>query len=227
MKFDTIEKLLAMLLIQKTNLPTYKTQVGASDEDIAEVMADADNLQFVVDLSALIEANKKAVNRIKQQVYSGDPDEIISAFPVFPIIVPPNVLIAGCLDRANARNRRFKSAKGYSKEIGIALGIDGDSPSVVSEDIKPTVDVSPAQTNYEGGVMVGKRGKSQMWKLMGRKMNTEKWFEITSGTGKAASFQITPTVEGQPERLELMILLFKGNEPYGQPSNPVYATFNP
>ena len=33
MLYDTIEKLLAMLLLQVANLPTYKNEVGATGED--------------------------------------------------------------------------------------------------------------------------------------------------------------------------------------------------
>ncbi len=58
-------------------------------------------------------------------------------------------------------------------------------------------------------------------------MNGENWSELTSGTGKSSNMKISPTVAGQPERLELKIQLYKANEIYGQQSNPTYATFNP
>ena len=66
-----------------------------------------------------------------------------------------------------------------------------------------------------------------MWKLFGRKLNSEKWTELASGTGKSGTVKITPTSEGSPERMEIMIQLFKANEPYGQSSDPQYVTFNP
>ena len=227
MKFDTIEKLLAMLLLQKANLPTFQSKVGATNAEIEEINQDVENLQYLIDLASLVEANKKTVNKIKQQVFNGDPDEEVSPFPVFPAIAAPFPLVSGCLDRTSKRNRRYKAAAGYTKEIGMALGIDGDNPPIPPESITPTLEAFPAQGSYEAAVIVSKRGKSDMWKLLGRKMNGENWSEITSGTGKSINFKITPTVAGLPERLELKIQLYKANEIYGQQSNPTYATFNP
>lgn len=227
MKFDTIERLLGMLLLQKANLPTFQAQVGATNAEIEEIGNDAANLQFLIDFAALIDTNKKTVTKIKQQVYTGDPDEEVSPFPKFTDPVPPFALNAGSLERANRRNRRYKAAAGYTKEIGIALGIESDSQSVAPESVKPTLDVIPAQSGYEAAISIGKRGNSDMWKLTGRKMNSEKWTEIASGTGKSGSVRITPTTEGQPERLELKVQLYKSNELYGQSSDPTYATFNP
>lgn len=227
MKYDTIEKLLAMLLLQKANLPTFQAQVGATNTELQDITEEAGNLQYLIDLAALIEANKKTVNKIKQQVYNGDPDEDISPFPVFPVIAVPFSLASGTLDRASKRNRRYKAAKDYTKEIGMALGIDGDTPPIPPESIKPTLEAFPSQSGYEAAIVVGNRGRSAMWKLLGRKMNAEKWSELTSGTGKSANVKIIPTVDGQPERIELKIQLYKANEIYGQQSNPTYATFNP
>lgn len=227
MRIDTIEKLLAMLLLQVANLLTYKTQVSATDADIAEVEHDAANLQAVSEYADVIEANKKTVNKIKQQLYNGDSDEAISPFPVFAAFTPPFPLIAGALERANKRNRRFKAAEGYTKEIGIALGIDGDAPSVSPDSVKPTFEAFPAQMGYSAGIVIANRGKSSMWKALGQRAGSQKWFDLTSGTGKAGNIEIEPTTEGQPERLLVMIQLYKDNEPYGQPSDPQYVTFNP
>ncbi len=130
MKFDTIEKLLAMLLLQKANLPTFQSQVGATNAELQEVSEEAGNLQYMIDLAALIEANKKSITKIKQQVYNGDPDVDVPPFPVFPLIAPPFALVSGTLERANRRNRRYKAAAEYNKEIGMALGIDGDTPPI-------------------------------------------------------------------------------------------------
>lgn len=108
MKFDTIERLLTMLLLQKANLPTFQAQVGATNAEIEEISNDVANLQFLIDFSALVDTNKKTVTKIKQQVYNGDPDETVSPFPVFTDPTPPFPLLAGSLERAVRRNRRYK-----------------------------------------------------------------------------------------------------------------------
>jgi hypothetical protein len=227
MRIDTFEKLLAMLLLQAANLPTYKTQVGATDADIKTVAEDAAVLQYLADYLALVEANKKVVTKIKQIAYNGDTDEEISPFPVFPAAAPPFAIVAGCLERANKRNRRFKAADGYTKEIGIALGIDGDSARIEPDTIKATFEAFPAQMGYEAALVIANRGKSDMWKARGQKANGEKWFDLASGTGKSGNLKIALTEESKPERMLVMIQLYKNNEPYGQASDPQYVTFNP
>lgn len=227
MRIDTFEKLLAMHLLQKANLPIYQTQVGATTQDITDVTNAADNMQIVKDYVDLFDAAKKTGTKIKQTVFNGDMDEEITKFPTVTVPVFDTPLLAGYLERANKRNRRFKAADGYTKEIGIALGIDGDTYKPAPESIVPTLEVFPAQTNYHAAIVVGNRGDSTMWKMFGRRQNEEKWTELASGTGKSADIQIAPTNEGKPERIEMQIRLYKNNEPYGQPSNPVYATLNP
>ncbi len=227
MLINTFEKLLAMLLLQVANLLTYKSQVGASDADIEEVTHDAANLQAVAEYAAITEANKKTVNKIKQQLYNGEPDEAISPFPAFTKFIPPFDLTAGALERAQKRNRRFKAADGYSKEIGIALGIEDVSDARPPETVKPSFEAFPAQMGYEAAIVISNRGKSDMWKALGQKGDSQKRSELASGTGKSGDIKITPTEEGKPERMLVMIQLYKANEPYGQPSDPQYITFNP
>lgn len=227
MRIDTFDKLLAMLLLQVANLETYKDQVGATGADIAAVQQAASLMQYVAGYLDLIEADKKAVTKIKQQIFNGNPDEEVSPFPVFPAAAPPAAVISGCLELANRRNRRFKAADGYTKEIGIALGIEGDTQKIAPDSVKPTFEAHPAQTGYEAALVIANRGDSDMWKASGQKTNGAKWTVLTSGTGKSGNVEIEPTTPGQPERMLIMVQLYKSNEPYGQPSDPQYVTFNP
>lgn len=93
--------------------------------------------------------------------------------------------------------------------------------------VKPTLYATSAQSEYLVAVIVGNRGESSMWKIFGRRMNSEKREEIASGTGKSADITIEPTTAGQPEKIELTAVLYKNNEPYGQPSDAVSVTVSP
>lgn len=227
MRIDTYDKLVAMLVLQDANLPTYQAEVGATNADIAAVNEELAVLQYLVDYLDVIDANKKTVTKIKQSAYNGDMDEKETPFPVFPVAASPFPVAVGCLERAGKRNRRFKAADGYTKDIGVALGIDGDSATDSPELITPTLEAYAAQSGYEAAIVVGNRGKSDMWTISARRMNGETWSELKSGTGKGGTIKVQPTTAGNPERLELKLQLLKANEPYGQQSNPIYATFNP
>lgn len=227
MNLDSYEKLLAMYLLQKQNLPTYKMQVGATDDDLDAVTFGADNLQYLKNYSEIVEADKMTVNRIKRSTYDGDPNAPVTTFGGFPAFAPPHPLVAGLKESAQKRNRRFKAADAYTKEIGIALGIEDGAAARAPEEIKATFEAFPSQMGYEAALVVSNRGKSNMWKALGQKANSPKWSELASNTGKSGNVKIEPATPGQPERILVMIQLYKNNEPYGQPSDPQYVTFNP
>jgi hypothetical protein len=224
MQIDTFEKLLTMALLQKQHLETYKNEVGATAAEITSVTQAAENLQYLKDYLITVEADKMSVTQIKNAVYDG---EQVSAFAGFPAFSPPHPLVAGLKEDFQKRNARYKLADGYTREIGILLGIVENTPSISPDSVKPTFESFPAQMGYSAGLVVANRGKSTMWKPLGQKAGSTKWFELGSNTGKAGNVEIEPTTPGQPERLLVMIQLYKNNEPYGQPSDPQYVTFNP
>ena len=80
MNFDTFDKLLTMYVKQKANLEKYKAEVGATDDEIKAIKDGADNLQYLKDFAELVEASKKAVTQIKQQVFIGDKNASIANF---------------------------------------------------------------------------------------------------------------------------------------------------
>jgi hypothetical protein len=224
MNIDTYDKLLTMALLQKENLNKYKTDVGATGDEIARVEAAAANLQYLKDYLTTVEADKMSVTQIKRAVYDGDE---VTNFAGFPAFAPPNPLVAGLKEEFQKRNNRYKLADGYTREIGIALGIVENPENVSVGALDTSFEAHAAQSNYEAAIVVSNRGKSSMWKVFGQKANASDWFEMGSATGKSANVKAVPTVPGQPERLLLRIQLYRNNEEYGEPTDPKYVTFNP
>ena len=218
----TAESLLERLQLQKANLPTYKTAVGATVQDDNDITEDGGNLQYIIEYAELIEANKKTVNQIKKTVYEGDPDETISAFPVFPAAAPPfSPMNAGIEERFRKRNARFKTADGYTKEIGIALGIEqpeGNQPSPDSLIAALKLTVSG---DYQYEAEFHKHGQSAML-IQQRVKGTEKWTEAKTALASPATVTVEPPAnEGAAVQLEIRARLLKGNDPVGQWS-PIY-----
>ena len=227
MYINTPEQLLEKLELQIGNLPTYAAEIGASPADIAEITRDITILREVIDRSNLVEAGKRTTNSIKYHVFDGDEYVAVADYPVLPNDAPTVPYVGGCLQRFRARNQRFKAAKGYTRTIGIALGIVESSDSVTPSSVKPTLDATAANNGYLVAVVVGNRARSSMWKIFGRRMNSEKREEFASGTGKSADITITPTTAGQTEKIELSVQLYKNNQPYGQLSDGVTVTVSP
>lgn len=228
MKIDTIAKLIACLQLQKQNLSTYLAEVGATAADVADVLAQLQALLYIRDFADVVDADKKAVFQIKQAIYNGDPDEPVSPLPVFPVGAFPVGSVSGILSITIERNKRFKLGPGYNKEIGIALGIDGEAPlAPIAGEVTPTIEVFPAQTGYVFSIVVGNRAASDMWEVQILRKGATVWETITSATGKSADITITPTDPGDPEQIQVRVQLKKANQPYGLLSDPAYVTVNP
>ena len=227
MLINTLDKLIACLQLQKQNLSTYQTEVGATAGDIAAVLAQLQALVYIRDYADVVDADKKAVFQIKQAIYNGDPDDTIAPFPVFPVAAPPAGTASGILTITIERNKRFKLGPGYNKEIGIALGIDSDAPlAPIPGEITPTIEVFPAQTGYVFSIVVGNRAASDMWEVSILRKDGN-WTFVQSATGKSADITITPTDPGDPEQIQVRVQLKKANQPYGLLSDPAYVTVNP
>lgn len=227
MQINTIQKLIDMLQLQQSNLPTYAADVGATPADILEVTTDLNNLIYVLDYSELIEANKKTVNQIKNAMFNYGDGKPIPPFPVFPAAAPPTVPVADCLGRANARNKRFKAATDFTEEIGTALGMGSGYIPPDPATVKPTIDVQGAQTGYLFSVVVGNRGDSDMWDVLTLGKGESSWSVIKSATGKSTDVTIAGNLAADPVQLQVRIQLKKKNQNYGILSDIVYVTVNP
>lgn len=223
----TLEELIDMLALQKENLPTYQAAVGATPQDIQDVVDEYDFLVYVSGFSETVDEDKKAVTSIKQAAYNGDEDEPLPVAPVFPVY-SPRVPKSGILTIANRRNNRYKNATGYNEQIGLALGIVRPTPDPISPaDVKPTVDAFPAAIGPHFGLVVGKRGQADMWVVEIQRKGSSTWEQVATATGKTADVTVTLTTPGTPEQILVRVLLKRNNEYYGQPSDPTYVTVNP
>lgn len=227
MKFDTYEKLLTMYLKQKANLDTYKAQVGATADDITAVSQAADLMLYMKNFAELVDTAKKAVFNMKNDLFKGDKDEPIVEFGGFPAFSPPFPLIAGLLELALERNRRFKAAEGYTKLIGIELGIEEESESLAPGDVKPTAEFTAASEGFMFAAVVSNRAKSDSWDVLFQRDGETNWTVAKTATGKSVDVTITPTNPAKPERVKVKIQLKKNNQNYGQASAITEITLNP
>lgn len=227
MQIDSYEKLLNMYLKQKANLATHKLAVGATDAEIAAVAEGAAVLQYLKDIAILTETAKKGITQIKQHVYDGDKDEPVSAFGGFPTFAPPFALVGGLKEIMQEQNRRFKAAAGYTKAIGIELGIEEETTSISPESVKPSAELSAASSGYLFAVIVSNRAKSDSWDVLFQRDGETTWAIAKTATGKSVDVTITPITPGKPERIKVKIQLKKSNENYGQASDIIEITLNP
>lgn len=229
MKTFTAPLLLAALTVEKANIGTYKSALGFETE-ADECAKDLANLEVALENVPIATEGKQSVTEVKDQVYNGDPNESINAYPSFALIALPDLTIkAGALSRYNNRKQRAKLASGYTEQIGIAMGyVDTPGEPVSPGSVKPAIDAaSPAATGYSFTVVISGREDSDSADALIRRGGSETWTFAKSFTGKSVEITITPTTPGQPEKIQVMVQLKRKNENYGQPSDAVSVTVNP
>lgn len=225
---DTAEQLLEALTLAEANLPTYKSAVGASDEDIEENNHDRANLAQALANVAIADTDKQAVTQIKNAVYEGDTKESVGAYPPFAIAALPFPAVkAGADTRYRERRARFKAAKGYTKEIGIALGLEKPATGGISpNDLVAALKLSDLGS-YQYSVEFKKQGQDAML-VQQRLKGTEKWSEAKTALTSPVTITVDePAQEGSSVQIEVRGRLLDGNEQVGQWS-PIYSlTVNP
>lgn len=115
----------------------------------------------------------------------------------------------------------------YAKADGEAMGFEATAvPSLNPNDVKPDITGHAAAHNYDASIVVTGRGGATMWDVYILRKGGE-WTKLTTCEGKSGDIHITPTTPGDAEQVQIYIQLRKGNQNYGQPSDPIYLTFNP
>ena len=219
-------ELVAKLTVQAANIPTYKSAVDASTTEMDDITNDLANLEYAGDYSDVVDENKKTCTQIKQALFNGDENIPIPVYPPFTAGTLPNTAKAGAYQRFIERGKRWKTAPGWTDEIGTALGYDGPAPKPVPGTVKPTIQAFAAASNSHFSLVVSNRGEATMWDVYILRKGGN-WTKIETASGKSADIHVTLTVPGDAEQIQVRVQLRKSNEDYGQVSDPVYVTLNP
>ena len=223
------DDLVDMLTVQKANIGEFKDELDATGQELLEITEDLDNLTYLKGYSETIDTNKKGVTQIKSQAFNGDESEPIGEFPVFAAgALPHPAAKADALGRHNATNARWKTAPGYTNQIGITMAIVSAPPAnAVPAEVVPTIDVFEAQTGSHFSVVVGNRQQADSWRVMVMRKGANTWEVAETGIGKSCDVQLMLQTPGEPEQVQVRIQLRKGGADYGQLSQTVWVTLNP
>ncbi len=220
---DTADELVEALTAQKDNLPIYATAVGATAADQTENDQDLGNLSAALSNTDVAETDKQVVTQIKNAVYDGDTADAVAPYPAFAIVpLPFPAVTAGAMTRFRERKARFKAAKGFTTEIGIALGLEKPKAAPISPD-SLVASLSPRDLGgYQYDVVFKKQGQDAMF-IQYRIKGTEKWLEAKTALTSPAVIDVPPPAqEGASVQIEIRCRLLKGNTQVGQWS-PIYT----
>ena len=201
--------------------------LGFSPAEVAAVEDDNKIMQFLGATTVWIKAYDDAVRQYRIIITENEIGDPTPQFPANPALALPVVVPTGIFERLNDLVERIRVAPTYTKEIGAMLGIIPAQPTPPDPNsIKPTITASPSFAGYKFDVNVT-RMKMNGFKIQIRRMDSEVWTDAGFGTSSPLEITVAPTAPGQPERLQVRVILLKKNEPVGQPSDPVYVTVNP
>lgn len=225
---NSINELLEALTMQEANIATYKNEVGATSADITENLQDRANMAVAVGNAELVETNKQVTNQIKNAVYNAEPTDSIAPYPAFALTpLPFPEVIGGALMRYLERRRRFKAAKGYTKEIGIALGLEKPDANPISPSELTAAAKLKDAGNYQFEAEFKKQGMSGM-AFQYRVKGTEKWSGAFNALQSPVLISIEhPSIADTAIQIEIRCRLLQGNNQVGEWS-PIYLlTVNP
>lgn len=226
-QLETLDALIDCLTAQAANLNHYKTDVGASNQDVTDVIEMLANLIAIRDFCDVVGADKQAAFAIKTSMFRGVIGESVAAPPVFPTLTFATTPLSGSREITMNRNKRFMLGPKYSAEIGEALLIEAPKKaSLIPGEQKPDLHLFGAATNHHFSCVVEKRAESDMWQLWVQRKGGG-WELQGTYNGKSIDVSMTLTTPGEPEQILCRVQLRKNNEDYGQPSDPAYVTLNP
>ncbi len=223
METNTAERLLAALIVLADNLETYKDQVGATNGEITAVEQYRDNLAHSLAMNSLIAADKQASTAIGQAVYNGSNNVKVGVYPPFSVTQFPFPLLnGGALTFYRELKARYKSAAGYTKEIGIALGLEKVASNPINPDLLIAAAILKNLGNYQGQGDFKKQGMNGMV-FQYRVKGTEKWKSAGNALQSPFIFDIdAPATEGAAVEIEVRCRLLQGNTQVGSWS-PIYS----
>jgi hypothetical protein len=219
--FPTTEAGLNLLLqTLKTKLPGYAATLGLTADEVAAVIADADNFEYLITIAPQVDDAKQAFFEFKDNVINGAPSTVQATPPVLPVIAMPTHPFPGIKKRTQNVIQRAKKAPGYTDTIGEDLGfIDTGEPR--DPNLLTAALAVAARSGSRVEVTFSRQGMDAM-KIEFRRKGETAWSLATIATASPFMHEADPATPGEPELREYRGTLLQKNEPIGNMS-PVYS----
>ena len=201
---------------------------GFTPAEVTAFQEDQADLQAIAQLQESLDNASAAFRQFRISVTE---DPVGTPQPTFPSLTwtaPANGVPAGMFQRLISAVDRIRAQPNYTDELGANLGIkpsaSGPEPEAT---VKPTIKVSAAEFGYKLTANVVRQGQPG-FKLQMQREGESSWTDAVVATATSSiEYTVTPTTPGQPERILVRAILYKGTDAVGLPSDPTYVTVNP
>ncbi len=131
-----------------TNLPTYQTILGVTDEEVKSATADAVFFAYVLMWMGSNRDFSGASTSYKDLARDGNGTDVLGVLPTSAVLaIPPPAVLANIQKRFSDLAGSIKKSGNYNDTIGKALGIIAPESTFVPADGKPLLTI----TLVEGG----------------------------------------------------------------------------
>jgi hypothetical protein len=213
-----------------TSFAAYATTLGFTEADVNAVKADAAMLNYLVgDLLPTYKSAFQSRTSFKNLLVSGPAGSVAVALPLPPATgTAPAVVPAGIVQRLRKLIQRIQLAPGYTEEIGLDLGIDGPEgggPSAPDSLPKPTV---KARSTGPGAMQIDfSKEKFDGVLVESLRDGDDGWQSLGLDSYSPYIDDRPPKVAGKPETRQYRVRYMLRDQPTGEWSDIVTATFVP
>lgn len=206
----------------------YQAALSLTIPQVAEIVALCDEFVTINEYVTETQATAHGLTEWRQQMMNGDPKgSELPDPPAVPTVTLTGNEVMGVLALFRDWRARIVSNPGYSQAMGedlMIVKVDGES--IAPSEVTPSIQASAAALGYLIGVMVSNRGDADQWVVETRQKGQD-WKVAGTFTGKSADITVIPLSPGDPEQVEIRILLRRKNQSYGNPSLTATVTANP
>ena len=228
MYIKTFAQMITVLETMEANLPTYAVQLGTTAADQAFLTKSLANALYIKDFTDLMDTGKKAYTAIKQRFFNGESGTIADG-PVIAAYSPTDPMSGDTHGELMKLIGRIEDANLYTHEIGVALGIEGETPASLNPDeLKPTIQAFPAEQDYVYTAVIEKRSGYDMWEIEVQQIDAAEWTNVGRFSGKSQDITYAPGAgAGKPFQIRIRVRLWKGAAHVGLWSDAFTITVNP
>lgn len=202
-------------------LPGYQTELGISAPEMARIIADSVNFDYLVAMSGMVDDSRDAYYAWKRTMLYGELIEPLPPDPTFGAVTLPETGAVGIVTFAKFIWQRSKKAGGYTTQIGEDMGWIANDEAEGVELLTANFSNVKALSNSRVEISFSKQGQDGM-KILFKRNADSKWNLAGIPTASPYIHEEDPTEPDTPESRQYKGILMRKNEEVGIES-PIYT----
>lgn len=217
----------ALMVNVAAKFASYQAALGLTLTQVQAMLRYCETYIAVYDWIEQTRETAKSASEWRDDYFYGEPGTAPTEPSFIPYTAPATPADRGLVNDFKAMRDLCVNLPGFTVAIGEDLGFLGEEINPISPPtVQPTIQVFAAANNHHFSIVVANRADATQWDVYIRRKGGT-WQKHSSYTGKSADVDVSLTVPGDAEQIEVYVQLRKSNLDYGQPSQTANVTLNP